>query len=82
MIDVDDVAIYGVELRRGDEMRCPKCGFPLGIDTKIGTFIHTERGWLPFELPTSALLPFIYQYMKRKGLWREEWDEYFEEEAG
>ena len=70
----EDVLIYGVELKNGDELRCPKCGFPIGVETLVGSFIHTEEGWMPLKLPTRSLLPDVCRFLKLEGEWKEEWD--------
>ena len=72
----DNLEIYDVKLKKGDYVLCPKCGFPLAVETVYGTLIHTEEGWDPLKIPTGALIPYIYKYMKEKGLWKKDWDKY------
>jgi len=79
LLGTSNIVIYGREVKRGDEMRCPHCGFPYCVDVKIGNTIgavvHTERGWLPESLSTLVMV-FLMPFLHEKGLWREEWDKY------
>jgi len=79
IVDVDNIRIYGAEVRKGEELRCPKCNFPLAVDTRVGALIHTEKGWMPGRIPTNAFLPFVVAYLQKTGMWEGEWDKYFEE---
>jgi len=76
VITPEHIALAKGEAREGEEMLCPHCGFPFSVVTAIGTLIHTERGWEPFGFPTNLLMPELINYLKQKGRWRREWDEY------
>ena len=79
LLGTSNIVIYGRELKSGDEMKCPHCGFPYCVDVQIGSIIgavvHTEHGWVPESLNNivmTLLMPFLHE----KGLWKEEWDKY------
>jgi len=66
---------YRGRWRTGDYMTCAECGFPVAVEIAAGAVIHTEDGWQPYGWPSTALIPFIYDYLKKHGAWRKEWDE-------
>jgi len=75
VLSKDNIKVYGDAWSEGDEMTCVKCGFPVCVEMVCGAVLHTEDGWQPLGLPSSALFPFIYDYLKKHGRWRREWDE-------
>jgi len=91
IIGVEHIRLYDAELHEGDEMLCPKCGFPFCVDTHPFAALvfveeETEKGakryWMPFEFPNQLVLPYIIRYLKKIGRWRSEWDKYFKNDDG
>jgi len=76
VISGKNIRIYGVELKIGDRLLCPYCGFPFGVETPLGGLIHTEHGWAPKLFPDDAFTSLVIGTMYRLGMWRREWDEY------
>ena len=60
VIDENCIKIYGVKLKKGDALECPRCKFPVAIDTRMGAFIYTDKGWMPsgkpIGIPTDIML--------------------------
>jgi len=70
----ENITIYDAQLKEGDKIVCPKCGFPLCVETPLGALLHTEEGWMPLRLPTESILPDICEFLKKRGIWRKEWN--------
>ncbi|RLJ03201.1 MAG: hypothetical protein DRP11_01410 [Candidatus Aenigmatarchaeota archaeon] len=79
IITENHIKIYGVEVKKGDEMRCPKCKFPYAVVLPIGAVIHTEHGWTPQVYPEKVLTWMVIMYLHERGLWLKEWDKYLKE---
>ena len=75
VFDSTNIVIYGKEVKDGDPMICPYCGFPFCVETTIGAAIRTEHGWIP-ECVNDMVMPLLIHYLQQKGLWRKEWDKY------
>ena len=75
VLGAENIAIYGRQVRNGEPMICPHCGFPFCVETTIGAVIHTEYGWIP-ECVNDIVMPFLIEFLKKRGLWRKEWDAY------
>jgi len=60
--------------KHGEPLVCTECGFPIAVKTNIGHVLHTEKGWMPYGVPTSFLVYGICEYLKEHGMWRKEWD--------
>jgi len=92
IISVKHIHIYNVKLKEGEELLCPYCGFPLTIEVSFaqyletrkgykylvyhGLLIHTNRGWMPFEIIDKKPLTRLVEWLKRAGRWRKEWGKY------
>ena len=75
VLSAENIEIYGKQVKDGDPMTCPYCGFPFCIETTIGAVIHTEHGWIP-ECVNDMVMPLLIQFLRKSGLWKKEWDNY------
>ena len=73
LVTADCFRVYRGEWRDGECPCCTSCGFPLMIETGAGALIHTEHGWMPGKWPTFLFMNKLVRYLKRHGMWREEW---------
>jgi len=78
-LNAKNIRIYGREVKNGEPMTCPYCGFPYCMDSVIGSFIHTEKGWMPPLFPDHFIMTSIMEFLTRKKMWEKEWDKYLKE---
>jgi predicted RNA-binding Zn-ribbon protein involved in translation (DUF1610 family) len=66
VIRAEDVNFFVGDFKDGDEMVCPRCGFPYSVTIELGALVHTEKGWLPIPVPTEVLMPTIKRYLRER----------------